>query len=427
MPPRITRPVALVLAAMLAVAAFLTGSPPTAARPEPEPAKIVLIGSPQAGNGGIDGFFHGIRAIEKMIAASPDLRAAAVVEAHPFGWPPEGIAADADAVVLYFDGTKANPLDDPERRADLAAFAARGGGLVTLYRAGTSGDPAVRDMLTGLTGATLIPGASEVPAVVTARAGADAGDVAHGVTPFRYLGRAGGTVTLAEGAQAVLSGELLAAAALPDAHAAGHQGILAWQFLRPGGAPSFSFVGGHDAHLLDEPSLRRLLLNAIAWSAGLAVPPEGVTTEADPHLAALLIDPGMRRPPFRIAAVTGRADNEVLDLDWGTIEWHVSGPLGNSDTLTTGRGVIAVGKANGRHFHPNADEVLHVVSGRIRHTMNDVTVEMGPGDTVSIPRGVYHNAENIGEEPAVFFLAFDTAWREVVGEYARTVSKREKP
>jgi mannose-6-phosphate isomerase-like protein (cupin superfamily) len=262
--------------------------------------------------------------------------------------------------------------------------------------------------------------------VVSARARANAGELAHGVTPFRYIGRAGGAVTLAQGAQAVLSGELLAAAALPEAHVAGQPAILAWRYLRPDGARSFSFVGGHDAHQLDEPVLRRLLLNAIAWSAGLPVPTDGITTDAGLHLAALLVDPGRQRPPFRVAAVTSRADNEVLDLDWGTIEWHVSGPLGNSDTLTTGRGVIAVGKANGRHFHPNADEVLHVVSGRIRHTMDDVAVEMGPGDTVSIPRGVYHNAENIGEEPAVFFLAFDTAWREVVGEYARTVSKREK-
>lgn len=423
--PSFTKTTALLLAAMLAVAALLSGGPHVLA--QEDKTKIVLIGSPQAGNGGIDGFFHGIRALEKMIVTSPDLRKASVVEAYPFGWPPEGIAADADAVVLYFDGTKANPLDDPERRADLAAFAARGGGLVTLYRAGTSGDPALRAMLASLTGATLLPTAGEVPAVVTAQAVADAGDVARGVTPFRYFGRAGSAVTLTEGAQAVLSGELLAAAALPEAHAAGQPAILAWQYLRPDGARSFSFVGGHDAHQLDEPALRRLLLNAIAWSADLSVPPQGIGTEADPHLVALLIDPGMRRPPFRVAAVTSRADNEVLDLDWGTIEWHVSGPLGNSDALTTGRGVIAVGKANGRHFHPNSDEVLHVVSGRIRHTMNDVTVEMGPGDTVSIPRGVYHNAENIGEEPAVFFLAFDTAWREVVGEYARTVSKREKP
>jgi mannose-6-phosphate isomerase-like protein (cupin superfamily) len=422
--PSFTKPTALLLAAMLALAALLSGGPHALA--QENKAKIVLIGSPQAGNGGIDGFFHGIRALEKMIVASPDLHNATVVEAYPFGWPPEGIAADADAVVLYFDGTKANPLDDPERRADLAAFTARGGGLVTLYRAGTSGDPALRETLAGLTGGTLMPGATEVPAVVSARARANAGELAHGVTPFRYIGRAGGAVTLAQGAQAVLSGELLAAAALPEAHVAGQPAILAWRYLRPDGARSFSFVGGHDAHQLDEPVLRRLLLNAIAWSAGLPVPTDGITTDAGPHLAALLVDPGRQRPPFRVAAVTSRADNEVLDLDWGTIEWHVSGPLGNSDTLTTGRGVIAVGKANGRHFHPNADEVLHVVSGRIRHTMDDVAVEMGPGDTVSIPRGVYHNAENIGEEPAVFFLAFDTAWREVVGEYARTVSKREK-
>ena len=167
-------------------------------------------------------------------------------------------------------------------------------------------------------------------------------------------------------------------------------------------------------------------LTRLPWSSGLPVPAGGVRTIADPRLTARLIKPDLDEPPFR-EAVTREADNDVLELDWGTINWHVSGPMGNSDTLTTGVGVLEVGKANGRHFHPNTDEVLHVVSGRIRHTMDDVTVEMGPGDTVSIPRGVYHNATNIGDEPAVFFLSFDAAFREVVGEYARRVTRRTKP
>lgn len=420
------KPFATLLAAMLAVATLFGISLPAAARQEP--TQIVLIGSPQAGDDGVDGFFQGIRALEKMIAASPELRDAAQVKAFPFGWPPEGIPADADTVVLYFDGTKANPLGDPEPRADLAAFAARGGGLITLYRAGTSGDPGLKEMLAALTGGS-IPAATAaaVPAVVTAYPAKDAGEPANGVEPFRYLGQAHSAPRLAPGSSVVLSGHFLAAVPIVEPLAQKHEAVLAWHYRRPDGGRSFSFLGGHDAHQFDEPALRRLLMNAIVWSARLPVPPTGLSTKADPQLTALLVDPGLRKPPFRIAALTRRADNEVLDLDWGTIEWHVSGPLGNSDTLTTGRGVIAVGKANGRHFHPNADEVLHVVSGRIRHTMDGVTVEMGPGDTVSIPRGVYHNAENIGNEPAVFFLAFDTAWREVVGEYARTVSKREKP
>jgi quercetin dioxygenase-like cupin family protein len=116
-------------------------------------------------------------------------------------------------------------------------------------------------------------------------------------------------------------------------------------------------------------------------------------------------------------AVLSRAENnEVVAFPWGRINWHVSGPLGNSDSMTTGIVMIEPGEANPRHFHPNCDEVLHVLQGRIRHTMNEVTVEMGPGDTVSIPKGVLHNATNIGEGPAVMAISFSSPWREVVGE-----------
>lgn len=48
--------------------------------------------------------------------------------------------------------------------------------------------------------------------------------------------------------------------------------------------------------------------------------------------------------------------------------------------------------------------------------MNDVTVDLGPGDTVSIPQGVWHNATNIGDVDAELAISFSRAWREVVGE-----------
>jgi quercetin dioxygenase-like cupin family protein len=48
--------------------------------------------------------------------------------------------------------------------------------------------------------------------------------------------------------------------------------------------------------------------------------------------------------------------------------------------------------------------------------MDDVTVEMSAGDTVSIPKGVRHNATNIGDEDAKLSISISTAWREVVGE-----------
>ena len=68
---------------------------------------------------------------------------------------------------------------------------------------------------------------------------------------------------------------------------------VAWAFERPGGGRSFGFTGLHYLASLDQPELRKLLLNAIVWTAGIEVPKEGITSEGNaclcpavPHLPA---------------------------------------------------------------------------------------------------------------------------------------------
>jgi quercetin dioxygenase-like cupin family protein len=102
--------------------------------------------------------------------------------------------------------------------------------------------------------------------------------------------------------------------------------------------------------------------------------------------------------------------------EWGQLVWMVSGPLGNSQTMTFGRCYIHAGSANPRHYHPNCDEILHVLTGEIEHSLGDETIRMGAGDTISIPAGTLHNARNVGAGEAVFAISFSSAYREVVGE-----------
>ena len=110
------------------------------------------------------------------------------------------------------------------------------------------------------------------------------------------------------------------------------------------------------------------------------------------------------------------AGHIVEETDFGRLVWMVSGAQGNSTTMTVGRCHIAPGKANTRHYHPNCDEILYVIQGTIRHSMGDRTVSMSAGDTVSIPAGVVHNAENTGADEAVCFISFSTPDRQVIGE-----------
>ena len=109
-------------------------------------------------------------------------------------------------------------------------------------------------------------------------------------------------------------------------------------------------------------------------------------------------------------------DNATEDQEWGRLVWMVSGALGNSKTMTVGKCFIRPGCANPPHYHPNCDEILHVLRGRIEHRVDDEHVEMAAGDTISIPSGRIHNARNIGTGEAELMISFSSADRQVVGE-----------
>lgn len=63
--------------------------------------------------------------------------------------------------------------------------------------------------------------------------------------------------------------------------------------------------------------------------------------------------------------------------------------------------VILAGSAPGPyHLHTSAENVYHVIEGRVRIRIDGVDHDAGPGDTVFIPPGVPHSATNIGEGDA---------------------------
>ena len=108
----------------------------------------------------------------------------------------------------------------------------------------------------------------------------------------------------------------------------------------------------------------------------------------------------------------GEAANVLMES--GELTWFASRQLGNSEAMTVGRAMLPPGGMSPRHFHPNCEEILHVLQGTIRHTMDGEEAALGPGDTVTIPARVVHNARNIGETDAILFLCFSSADRETV-------------
>lgn len=97
---------------------------------------------------------------------------------------------------------------------------------------------------------------------------------------------------------------------------------------------------------------------------------------------------------------------------FGSITWFAGGAVGNATGLTLGRTVIKPGQHNPRHRHNACEEVLHLLSGQLRHSMGDEHFDLAAGDTIVIPAGVYHNAVNTGNVDADMIVAFSSAARD---------------
>jgi type 1 glutamine amidotransferase len=65
-----------------------------------------------------------------------------------------------------------------------------------------------------------------------------------------------------------------------EAIAKGEPQVLAWAYERSGGGRAFGFTGGHVHKNWRDDNFRKLLLNAIVWSAKVKVPKNGINTPA---------------------------------------------------------------------------------------------------------------------------------------------------
>lgn len=108
---------------------------------------------------------------------------------------------------------------------------------------------------------------------------------------------------------------------------------------------------------------------------------------------------------------------EPVEFDWGRLYWYVNGETDTSADQTVGRCVLKPGCQNPKHYHPNCEEVLHLLTGRIEHFVDgEGWLEMQPGDSITIEKNVWHQARNIGSETAEMMICFSSADRQTIGE-----------
>ena len=101
---------------------------------------------------------------------------------------------------------------------------------------------------------------------------------------------------------------------------------------------------------------------------------------------------------------------------WGEMFWFGNRDLGNTTGLTMGRMVMKPGASNASHHHPNCEEVLYLLRGRVEHRIGEETIIQEVGDFVTVPVGVSHQSTNISEEEADLIIAFSSEAREFMSE-----------
>jgi len=228
-----------------------------------------------------------------------------VTAVYTGGWPTDPTAFDnADAVFFFADGGPRHPVLQSNRLAQIDALAGRGVGIACLHYAvevpQEKGGPQFLDWLGGY----FEPNWSVNPHWRLARTEvAEGHPITRGVQPFEIEDEWYYHMRFRDPPEDVT---MILTAVPPDATrerpdgphsnnptvraAKGNREALAWAFERPEGGRGFGCTGGHFHRNWAHDGFRRLMLNALVWTAGLDVPPGGVQSRVTPDDMAANLD-----------------------------------------------------------------------------------------------------------------------------------------
>ena len=224
-----------------------------------------------------------------------------VAEVHSNGWPanPEAAFAGAAVVVIYSDGGGGHPFLSDNRLQTIGALMKTGVGLVCLhYAVEPTKEKGQQEFLYWI-GGCFEQHWSVNPTWRAEFKQFPAHAITRGVKPFsvndewyfhmRFReGMEGVTPILASVAPASTmnrpDGPHSGNPAVRESVKRGEPQVLAWARVRPDGGRGFGFTGGHFHRNWANDDLRKLVLNAILWTAKTQVPAAGVdckVTEED--------------------------------------------------------------------------------------------------------------------------------------------------
>jgi len=240
------------------------------------PAKIVLVaGKPSHGPGEHE-FNAGSMLLAKCLRQNPGVDAIVVKG----GWPADdSFFAGANSIVLYMDGGENHPLLADDRLAALGKLMKRGVGLACLhYAVEVPGDHGGAELLDWIGGFYRRPYSQNPVNDVELTQAAPAHPISRGWDTFRATDEWYYRIMFRKDDKRLIP--ILTTMLPKDAP---QQETVAWAVEREDGGRGFGFTGGHYHHNWGLEDQRRLVVNAILWTAKVEIPAGGarcdLTTE----------------------------------------------------------------------------------------------------------------------------------------------------
>jgi type 1 glutamine amidotransferase len=261
-----------------------SGGGDAAAQSAPRGRKVVFIAGTKSHGPGDHEYEKGCRLLAKSLETSPDLKGWRT-EVHLYGWPHDPRTLDdADAIVVYTDGSDHGEVNHPlltgDRLETIGRQMKRGAGFVALHYSvfvpTKRGGPEFLDWVGGFfdyeTGTAANRWFSKIKTCETPVAlPSPSHPVSRGLKPFPLREEFYYNMRFREGdtrrvplLHAPIPGE-----AEPQ--------TVAWAVERADGGRGFVYTGGHfHRNWRENDGLRTLVLNGIVWAAKGEVPAQGV-------------------------------------------------------------------------------------------------------------------------------------------------------
>jgi type 1 glutamine amidotransferase len=249
---------------------------------DPKLAKIVLVAGHKSHGPGDHEFFAGCAILMKLLKQTPGVFPVMARD----GWPksPKTFKG-ARAVVFYMDGGGGHPIIQKGHREVVQKLMDAGVGFVNLHYA-VEYPKNQSDHVLAWLGGYYETGFSTNPHWKADFSSLPKHPITRGVKPFQIQDEWYFNIRFAPESKKVVP---ILNAVPPDSTRgtaeakkyAGRSEIVAWAFEREQGGRSFGFTGGHFHRNWGDENFRRLVVNAILWTARIDVPADGAEVKLD--------------------------------------------------------------------------------------------------------------------------------------------------